>query len=318
MSRLDVPVDANVLVGLHTGDDAGVYRISDDLALVQTVDFITPVVDDPFLFGQIAAANSLSDVYAMGGVPLTALNVVCFPACELPGGALAEVLAGGSAKVREAGASLLGGHTVDNPELVYGLCVTGRVDPRRMLTNAGACPGDRLVLTEPLGLGVLATAVKAGLAAPQDERLMAEVMARLNRVAAEQMLEHRATAATDVTGFGFAGHALAICRESRVDAEIEWSSVPLISGARDALSLGLIPAGAYRNREAYLGRLTIEVSDADAAGLLLCDPQTSGGLLVALPPDRAEPYARRLREEGLAFAQVVGELVPGEGRLTLC
>jgi selenide,water dikinase len=306
-----------VLVGLHTGDDAGVYRIGEDLALVQTVDFITPVVDDPFLFGQIAAANSLSDVYAMGGVPLTALNVVCFPACELPADLLAEVLAGGAAKTREAGASLVGGHTVDNPELVYGLAVTGRVDPRRILTNAGARPGDLLVLTEPLGLGVVATAVKAGMAAREDERLMGEVMARLNRLAALRMAEHGATAATDVTGFGLAGHALAICRQSGVDAHIHWGSVPLLPGARAAVSLGLIPAGAYRNRDAYAGLLAIEVPDPDGTGLLACDPQTSGGLLVALPADQAEPYARCLRDEGLPFARVVGELVPGSGRLFL-
>lgn len=310
-------MDDNVLVGVHTGDDAGVYRLAEDLALVQTVDFITPVVDDPFLFGQIAAANSLSDVYAMGGVPLTALNVVCFPACELAGGALGEVLAGGASKLREAGASLVGGHTIDNPELVYGLAVTGRVDPRRILTNGGARPGDRLVLTEPLGLGVVATALKAGLAAPEDERLLGEVMARLNRVAARWMQEHGATAATDVTGFGFAGHALAICRESRVDAVIDWGSVPLLPGARAALGSGLIPAGAYRNRDAYASRLTIASPDADSIGLLLCDPQTSGGLLVALPPERAEAYARRLRDEGLSYARVVGEVRSGAGRLAV-
>lgn len=306
-----------MLVGLHTGDDAGVYRLAEDLALVQTVDFITPVVDDPYLFGQIAAANSLSDVYAMGGEPLTALNVVCYPACDLSTEALGEILAGGASKIAEAGASLVGGHTVDNPELVYGLSVTGRVDPRRLLTNAGARPGDLLVLTEPLGLGMVSTAVKAGLASEEAARQMGEVMARLNRLAAKWLPEFGATAATDVTGFGLAGHALALCRESRLGARLRWEAVPLLSGARQAAALGLIPAGAYRNRDAYAPRLRLEVADADTVSLLLCDPQTSGGLLVALPADRAEAYAARLRDEGLAGAAVVGECAEGDGRLTV-
>lgn len=306
-----------MLVGLHTGDDAGVYRLAEDLALVQTVDFITPVVDDPYLFGQIAAANSLSDVYAMGGEPLTALNVVCYPACDLSTEALGEILAGGASKIAEAGASLVGGHTVDNPELVYGLSVTGRVDPRRLLTNAGARPGDLLVLTEPLGLGMVSTAVKAGLASEEAARQMGEVMARLNRLAAKWLPEFGATAATDVTGFGLAGHALALCRESRLGARLRWEAVPLLSGARQAAALGLIPAGAYRNRDAYAPRLRLEVADADTVSLLLCDPQTSGGLLVALPADRAEAYAARLRDEGLAGTAVVGECAEGDGRLTV-
>lgn len=306
-----------MLVGLHTGDDAGVYLLDDNRALVQTVDFITPVVDDPFLFGRIAAANSLSDVWAMGGRPLTALNVVCYPACDVPPRVLAEILAGGSRAVREAGASLLGGHTVDNPELVYGLAVTGLVDPARLLTNAGARPGDRLVLTKPLGLGLLSTAVKAGLADPTHARAMGEVMAALNRTAGELLAEFGARAATDVTGFGLAGHALAVARESRVDLAVAWGAVPVLPGAREALRLGLVPAGAYRNRDAYRDRLELAVPQADDASVLLCDPQTSGGLLAALPPARAEAYAARLRDEGVAWASVVGEVRPGTGRLRL-
>jgi selenide,water dikinase len=308
-------VDENVLVGLHTGDDAGVYRLDPERALIQTVDFITPVVDDPHLFGQIAAANALSDVYAMGGRPLTALNVVCYPACDLASETLGEILAGGAAKVREAGASLLGGHTVDNPELVYGLSVTGLVAPDAVLANAGARPGDVLVLTKPLGLGLLATAVKGGLAAPDQARAMGEVMAALNRVAAEHLGEFEAHAVTDVTGFGLAGHALAVARESRVELVLRWDEVPVLPGAGEALRLGLVPAGAYRNREAYAERLEVSTPDAEDVSLFLCDPQTSGGLLVALPAHRAEAYVTRLREEGVVWAAVIGEVRQGPPRL---
>lgn len=310
-------MDPNVLVGLHTGDDAGVYLLGEGCALVQTVDFITPVVDDPRLFGEIAAANALSDVYAMGGRPLTALNVLCYPSCDVGPDVVGEILAGGASKIREAGASLVGGHTVDNPELVYGLSVTGLVDPTRMLTNAGARPGDLLVLTKPLGLGLLATAVKAGLADPGHARAMGAVMAGLNRRAGELLAELGATAATDVTGFGLAGHALAVARESAVDLALWWSAVPVLPGAREALGLGLVPAGAYRNREVYGGRLDLAVPDPEDAALLVCDPQTSGGLFVAVPAGAAETYARRLRDEGVPWASVVGEVREGPGRLLL-
>ena len=315
LGKFEIPVTPEVVVGLHTGDDAGVYRLSDDLALVLTVDFITPVVDDPFLFGQIAAANSLSDVYAMGGLPVAAMNVLCCPLCELGTDALGEILAGGASKVREAGAALVGGHTVENPELVYGLSVTGRVDPRRVFTNAGARPGDLLVLTEPLGLGLVSTAVKAGMAEGEDEKAMGEVMARLNRLAARWLVEFGATAVTDVTGFGLVGHLLGICRESRVDAVVRWADVPVLAGARKALELGLIPAGAYRNRDTYAAKTEISTPASADVALLLGDPQTSGGLLVALPSDLAYPYARRLVEEGLPQARVVGEVTAGEGWL---
>jgi len=310
-------VNGNVLVGLHTGDDAGVYRIDAERALIQTVDFITPVVDDPHLFGQIAAANSLSDVYAMGGRPLTALNVLCYPACDLTPETLAEILAGGAAKVREAGASLLGGHTVDNPELVYGLAVTGLVAPDAVLANAGARPGDLLVLTKPLGLGLLATAFKAGLAAPEHGQAMGVVMAALNRVAAAHLGEFGARAVTDVTGFGLAGHAWAVARESGVVLALRWADVPVLPGARDALRLGLVPAGAYRNQEAYADRLQVTNPDAEDVSLLLCDPQTSGGLLVALPAERAGPYVARLRGEGIGWAAIIGEVREGPPRLVI-
>lgn len=318
LAKFEIPVTPEVLVGLHTGDDAGVYRILDDFGLVLTVDFITPVVDDPFLFGQIAAANSLSDVYAMGGLPLAAMNVLCCPSCDVGVDALGEILAGGASKIREAGAALVGGHTVENPELVYGLSVTGRVDPRRVLTNGGGRPGDLLVLTEPLGLGLVATAVKAGMADAADEKAAGEVMARLNRLAARWLEEFGATAVTDVTGFGLAGHLLGICRESGVDAVLRWDDVGVLPGAWKALNLGLIPAGAYRNRDAYAAHVELAVPAAADVSLVLGDPQTSGGLLVALPSDRADGYARRLLDEGLAHARVIGELRAGTGRLLVC
>jgi selenide,water dikinase len=311
-----VPTHPDVLVGLHTGDDAGVVRLTGELALVQTVDFITPVVDDPFRFGQVAAANSLSDVYAMGGSPLTAMNVLAYPACDVSNSTVAAILAGGADKIAEAGASLVGGHTVDNPELVYGLAVTGRVHPGRFLTNAGARPGDRLVLTKPLGLGLLATAVKAGLAGPQDAAAMAEVMAALNRVAGEALQPCGADAATDVTGFGFAGHALGIARESGVDLVVQLERIPVLGGARHALATGMVPAGAYRNRDAYRERLQIRRSDADDTALLLCDPQTSGGLLVALPPQQVAPYLDRVYgARGGDWAREIGEVATGAGAL---
>jgi len=308
-------VDDRVRVGLHTGDDAGVYEIDPERALVQTVDFITPVVDDPYRFGQIAAANALSDVYAMGGRPLTAMNVLLYPTCDLEPPVVAEILRGGADKVREAGASLVGGHTVDNPELVYGLSVTGLVAPDRCLTNAGAGPGDALVLTKPLGLGLVSTAVKAGLADPGHALAMAGVMAELNRWAAEAFEDLPVRAATDVTGFGLAGHAGAVARESGVDLAFALEALPVLPGAREALALGLIPGGAYRNRESLGDRLRVTAEPADDVGILVCDPQTSGGLLVALPPDAARVLVERLAARGSRWAAVVGEVREGRGRV---
>lgn len=304
-----------MLVGLHTGDDAAVVRLSDELALVQTVDFISPVVDDPFRFGQIAAANSLSDVYAMGGAPLTAMNLLIYPACDVTPATVAAILAGGSDKVAEAGANLVGGHTVDNPELLYGLSVTGLAHPRRFLTNAGARPGDRLVLTKPLGLGLVATALKGGLAAPGEAEEMAQVMVALNRVAGEALLPCGATAATDITGFGFAGHALAIARESGVNLVVRLEQVPILAGARNALATGLIPAGAYRNRDAYGARLDLRVPNPEDTALLLCDPQTSGGLLVTLPPAQSAAYLDRVQGLGGGWARDIGVVTSGAGTL---
>lgn len=314
LKGLDVPADSNLLVGLRTGDDAGVYRLSDDLALVQTVDFIGPVVDDPYLFGQIAAANSLSDVYAMGGRPITAMNVLLFPCRELPAGDVAAILAGGAEKIAEAGASLAGGHTVECPELFYGLSVTGTVDPARMTTNAGVSPGDLLVLTKPLGAGLVSTALKAGLARREDAEAMGLSMARLNRAAAEAAAKAGARAATDVTGFGLAGHALGMAKASGVDLRIDFKALPLLSGATEALANGLIPAGAHANAMQYREDVRNSRPEAEDELLILCDPQTSGGLLVAIAPANLSSLLDALGEAGVP-ASAIGEAVPGAGRI---
>ena len=274
-------------------DDAGVFRLSDDLALIQTVDFFAPIVDDPYLFGQVAAANALSDVYAMGGEPLTAMNIVGFPSAQLPLDVLREILRGGQDKVHEAGALIVGGHTIIDEELKYGLAVTGRAHPDRLLTNAAAAPGDRLVLSKPVGTALLATVAKKGELPGAELAALHESMRTLNRRPSEAALELGARCATDITGFGLLGHASHIARASRVTLRIRVRDVPTLPGARAAAERGVRTGGADRNA-AYLGPLVEwgSVSDADRA--LLVDPQTSGGLLVALRPDRVAAYISRV------------------------
>ncbi len=306
METLDLPKDPHLLVGLATGDDAGVYKIREDLALIQTLDFITPVVDDPCIFGQIAAANALSDVYAMGGDPLMAVNVVCFPACKLDIGVLRAILRGGLSKVKEAGALLVGGHSVDDLELKYGLCVTGVIHPHRVVTNAGAQPGDLLFLTKPLGLGIVATAIKGGLVEPYVEEKAGTIMATLNREASHQMGERGVHACTDVTGFGLTGHGLEMARASRVTLEIELEHLPIIEEALEYAAMGLIPAMAYDNRECY--KVNVELNrDPGDSEIFLYDPQTSGGLLIALPPDTARDFPW----------PCIGRVVEGDGKIKL-
>ena len=278
---------------MGTSDDAGVFLLNDTTALIQTVDFITPVVDDPYAFGRIAAANSLSDVYAMGGEPLTAMNIVCFPSCELPMEILNEVLKGGADAVAESGASLVGGHSVDDLELKYGLSVTGVVHPGRVITNASARPGDLLVLTKPLGTGFVTTAIKGGMASPGASERAIEVMSRLNAEASEAMIEAGAHACTDVTGFGLAGHALEMARASGVTIEIWIDRLPLLHPhALDYANMGLVPAAAYRNRDFVSSDIEWNLS-GHPLEMFLYDPQTSGGLLISLP----EPDARIPRGE---------------------
>jgi len=296
--------DPRLLVGRETFDDAGVFVLSDDLALVQTVDFFAPIVDDPYTFGQIAAANALSDVYAMGGEPLTALNIAAFPVGQLPLEVLTEILRGGQDKVHEAGAVVVGGHTVTDEEIKYGLAVTGRADPRRLLTNAGAVPGDVLVLTKPIGTGILATAVKRGDLDAGAARQMLDSMTLLNRDASRAALAVGARCATDVTGFGLLGHLSHVARASAVTLRVNVASVPVLAGAAEAWRRGARTGGAARNAD-YLEALVDWGPASEVERALLTDPQTSGGMLVAVPAGRADDYL-----SAVPGAVAVGEVLP--------
>jgi len=270
-------------------DDAGIFVLSDDMALVQTVDFFAPIVDDPYLFGQIAAANALSDVYAMGGEPLTAMAIVGFPSGKLPLEVLRDILRGGQDKVHEAGALIVGGHTIIDEELKYGLSVTGRAHPRKLLTNAAARVGDRLILTKPIGTALLSTVAKKGELPPEEMLALGESMRTLNAAASRAALEVGATCATDITGFGLLGHASHIARASGVTLRIQRSKVPLLPGARAAADRGVRTGGADRNM-AWLEPKVDWGAASETDRVLLVDPQTSGGLLVALSPERATKY----------------------------
>jgi selenide, water dikinase len=307
--------DPNLLVGFDTGDDAGVYRLTDEIALVQTVDYITPVVDDPFLFGQVAAANALSDVYAMGGRPLTALNLCNFPAQRIDHADLRRILEGGFDKVAEAGATVVGGHTVRDDELKYGLSVTGLVHPKRVLTNTGAKPGDALVLTKPIGTGVIVGGRRRGLV-PDDllERAVAS-MTLLNRAACEIMLELGAGACTDVTGFGLLGHALGMARGSGVLMRFRFRDLPRYEESVALISQGVGTVMTASNAENAAPWTTFSGAFWDEERTLLADPQTSGGLLIALPAEQAAQMVERARASGAVSAAVVGEVVaPPAGR----
>jgi selenide,water dikinase len=296
-------------VGPETSDDAGVYRLRDDCALVETTDIITPLVDDPFTFGQIAAANALSDVYAMGGRPLTAMNLVFFPSCALTGEVLSEILAGGVSKIQEAGACLVGGHSVEDEELKYGLSVTGIVDPKKVVRNSTARPGDVLVLTKPLGFGIISTAVKADMVNDAVVREACGWMTMLNRAAAALMMQDNPSACTDVTGFGLIGHCVEMARGAHVTICLRMDSVPVISGVDELAGDGLVPAGCYRNRDFY-SQFLAAGPDITPDGILpLFDPQTSGGLLISLPVRSADDFLLRAEEIGV-FARLIGEVIP--------
>jgi selenide, water dikinase len=295
-------------VGLGTSDDAGVYRISDDLALIQTVDFFTPIVDDPYDFGRIAAANALSDVYAMGGVPKTAMNLVAFPLDTMDLKVLKDILAGGIRILEESGTVLLGGHSVEDAELKYGLSVTGFVHPEKILTNQGLRPGDRLILTKPLGTGVMNTAVKAGLASRDQIRDITDLMTTLNRDAAAVMARFSISACTDVTGFGLLGHLAEMVAGTPVGAVIASDRIPLISGAMDFAGMGLVPGGAFRNRRFREAMVAMDSRIDPVLRDLLFDPQTSGGLLMGCPEDQAHQLLKALQDEGIVRAAVIGEV----------
>jgi selenide,water dikinase len=293
LAALPTKSDPRLLVGRETFDDAGVFRVSDDIALVQTVDFFAPIVDDPYDFGQIAAANALSDVYAMGGQPLTALNIVAFPTKDLPLEILTRILAGGQDKVHEAGALIVGGHTVIDTELKYGLAVTGRAHPDFLLTNAGARAGDRLILTKPIGNGILATAAKRGKLAADAERPMLEAMKLLNGAASRAALALGAKCATDITGFGLLGHLSHIARASKATIRINLDALPIFNGVREAVREGFVTDGSKRNAE-YLRELVSWKKGTDEDRAILNDPQTSGGLAVCVVGSAVANYLSRV------------------------
>ncbi len=291
-------------------DDAGVYRLRDDLALIQTIDYFTPIVDDPYSFGQIAVANALSDVYTMGGTPLTAMNVVCFPVKLLDISYLQQILEGGLDKMAEAEVILLGGHTVEDAELKYGLSVTGSVHPQRLITSSGALPGDTLILTKPLGTGIINTAQKAAMASPEAIAAVTVSMSSLNRKASELMCLHRVHACTDITGFGFAGHAGNLARSSKLSLVIQSAQIPLFPETVNYAKMGLCPGGLFKNKDFYIERVSFSTNVSDIMRDILFDPQTSGGLLIAVPPDEADRLLDRLHEENIQAA-IIGETAPG-------
>ena len=300
----------DLLVGAETGDDAAVYRINDDTALIVTVDFFPPITDDPYEFGAIAAANSLSDVYAMGGKPLIALNVVGFPAA-LDKSILGRTLQGGYAKAAEAECLIVGGHTVDDPEPKYGLSVVGVVKPGQQVSNAGARPGDVLVLSKPLGTGIITTAGKQGVVDPAVMAGAVDTMAALNRPAAAAMTRVGVNAATDITGFGLLGHLKSMVKGSGVAAEVSWDAVPTLPGVGELLERGIVPGGTHRNVSSVDDAVTWDAGLTDNDRLLLCDAQTSGGLLMSVPAERADALVAALQDEGAPCAAIVGRITDG-------
>ena len=301
--------DPNVVRGLASPDDAGVYKLTDDLAIIQTIDYFTPIVDDPYDFGQIAAANALSDVYAMGGKPLTAMNVVCFPIESLDISVLKDILRGGVDKILEAGAVLVGGHTLDDKELKYGLSVTGTVHPKRLVTNSGAKAGDKLILTKPLGTGIISTAVKAGMVDEDTVAKLSKCMATLNNKASELMQEVGVHACTDITGFGLLGHTVQLAQNSGVGIDISSASVPFLPRTEEFAKQGLFPGGSRRNREFYSTSVIIADTVPAQVQDVLFDPQTSGGLLISLAPRKAKLLLDRLQRAGVEDAAIIGEVV---------
>jgi selenide,water dikinase len=309
LPQLPILLDRKVIVSSNTFDDAGVYRLDRQRALVQTVDFFTPIVDDPFSYGQIAAANSLSDIFAMGGRPLTGLNIIGFPADLLRPRVVSSILRGGMAKAAEVGCAIVGGHSIRNPEPIYGLAVTGIVDLRHVTTNANARPGDLLVLTKPLGTGIATTAIKRGLASRSLQKKIIELMSKINIVGAELAERDLVRAATDITGYGLVGHLVSLCRASRVSAEVDTSAVPMISNEiGDLIEQNCVPEGSRQNL--YAATVAVDWGRTDEARrILLTDAQTSGGLLLCVTEANLEKVLNILRKAGAPSAAVIGKIV---------
>ncbi|MDF2856589.1 MAG: segregation protein [Neobacillus sp.] len=297
-----------LLVGHETSDDAGVYRLTDTIALIQTVDYFTPIVDDPYMFGQITAANALSDVYAMGGEPKTVLNIVGFPIKKLGAQVLSDILRGAADKVKEAGALTVGGHSIDDQEPKFGLSVTGIVHPDKVWKNIGAKPGDVLVLTKPIGVGIITTGIKRNVVSPLQEQIVTETMASLNKLAAETLTDYQPHAVTDVTGFGLMGHGSEMARGSGVSFEISLSHVPVLEGALDLAKQGVVPGGSKSNHS-WLKDDVVYEDILPEEQLLLCDAITSGGLLIAISEEEAKMYVDKLHSKGVAAASIVGKVI---------
>jgi len=306
---MEFPTDPNLIVGLDKADDAGVYKITDDIAIIQTVDFFTPIVDDPYWFGQIAVANALSDVYAMGGVPKTAMNLVAFPLKDMDISILRQIIQGGLDKMKEAGVVLLGGHSVEDKELKYGLSVTGFIHPDRILTKKNLQIGDRLILTKPLGTGIINTAIKGGLASDEIIEFVTGLMATLNRDAAGIMNDYPVHACTDITGFGLIGHLAEMVVDSNFGIEIWSEKIPVIPEALEYAGMGLVPAGAYKNREFRESMVDFAPSLDRLIQDILFDPQTSGGLLICVEKESADDLVKSLKRKEINDAAVIGEVL---------
>ena len=309
LCELPLIQDPNLIVGFEKADDAGVYKITDELALIQTVDFFTPVVDDPYIFGQIAAANALSDVYAMGGKPLTAMNVVCFPIKTLDIGVLKAILRGGLDKLIEAETTLVGGHSVENNEIKYGLSVTGIIHPGKVLTNMSAHIGDYLILTKPLGTGIINTAIKGGMAGKETISMVSNTMVTLNKGASIAMQEVGVSACTDITGFGLLGHLSEMIRGNGFGMIVYAGKVPYFSEAKEFATKGMVPGGTYRNKEFFSQWVRFDSTVPQYLQDIFFDPQTSGGLLISVPREKVDSLLAQLREKNVNEAVIIGEVV---------
>jgi len=319
MRHLPLIQDPNLLTGFEHAEDAGVYKIASDTAIVQTVDFFTPTVDDPFTFGQIAAVNALNDIYAMGASPLTAMNIVCFPIKTMNLSVLQQVLQGGLNKIHEAGALLIGGHSVEDNEIKYGLSVTGIVHPDQVLFNRGARAGDKIILTKALGTGIISTAIKAGEATPGQMKQVTDAMTTLNKKAAEMMIATGDIhACTDITGFGLLGHACEMIEDSDVGLRINSATIPVFEGVRRLMDTGYVPGGLARNKDFRIQQITKETTCPDWLFDLLFDPQTAGGLFFSLPGGKAQALVEKMQSAGTTDAAIVGEVVQTHpGKITV-
>ena len=304
--------DENLIVGMDTVDDAGVYRLNDDMALVQTVDIFTPIVDDPYTYGSIVAANSMSDVYAMGGKPLLAMNIIGFPIKDLDASIMTEILKGGMAKVKEAGVVLVGGHTIDDPELKYGLSITGIVSPDKVIINANAKAGDKLILTKPLGMGIVGSAIKAEILSQDDElvKKACDTMQTLNKIASELMQEAGVNSCTDITGFGLLGHASEMANGSGVTLSISASKVPILDGISELAAPDAVPGRSFVNQAFLTESVQIDEDVPEELSGILFDPQTSGGLLISVAESKAKPLLGKLHDAGVEAAAIIGEVLP--------